>query len=185
MRLTRTHAGAAAFVFAFALGAGAGALFQTPRAAAPPAARAVESRTAPVAPAVGVGVSFRTQLVTLDFSARELHTSLVLERDPARRAPESVWVKTFLFRDHAGRGARACPTEAVRLIRPFDEAGSARHVVVVPVNACQEPRDASVNFYARVLVSTTNPAEQPDRAADFDIRTATPVVVEWDAGGRR
>src|SRR5207248_680616 len=89
----------------------------TPQPPAPAAAQpapASDART-------NAPVTFKTQLVTLDFAAKKSHVTLNLERDPARPAPETVWVWAYFFTPDAP--GRYCAGEPVEVRQPF-AAGS-------------------------------------------------------------
>jgi hypothetical protein len=152
--------------------------------AAPPAA------APPPAPDAGAPqlVSHTARLVTLDFAAAKSHATLALERDPARPAPERVWVTTDLYTKDASapRGFRACGGRPVEVRQPF--AAGNRPVVNVsaPVGKCEEPADPAATFYARVQVFAAPP--DPARASEppdgYDITTGVPVVLQRGARKR-
>ena len=123
-------------------------------------------------------VTFKPQLVTLDLAARKGHVSLVLERDPARPAPASVWVWAYFFSTDAP--GRYCAGEPVEVRQPFAGGGGRAEVKVeIPVADCPAPRTASSTFYARVNVSAESAfaARLSEQRISYDITQAAPVVV--------
>jgi hypothetical protein len=182
-------AGVAAFVVTL------GVAFLVTRYYAPPAPSPVAATPPAVAPppAPNPGapqlVSLKAQLVTLDFAAAKSHATLALTRDPARPAPESVWVTTDLYTKDAAapRGFRACGGRPVEVRQPF-AAGRRTSIVNVPASTgkCEEPADPAATFYARVQVFAAPPdparyAEPPD---GYDITSGVPVVLQRAARGR-
>ena len=126
----------------------------------------------------GGNVTFKPQLVTLDLAGKKAHASLVLERDPARPAPATVWVWAYFFSTDAP--GRYCTGEPVEVRQPF-AAGSSRADVRVelPVADCAAPRTPSSTYYARVNVSPESAfaARLSEQRISYDITKATPVVV--------
>ncbi|MGH9901464.1 MAG: hypothetical protein ACRD68_06575, partial [Pyrinomonadaceae bacterium] len=121
----------------------------TPPPAFPPAAR-----TPPPAPAF-----HKASLVSLDFARKKSYTTLALERDPSRPAPERLWVWTYFFAPDAA-GRKHWAGEPVEVREPF--AGGDRATVTVTA-ACAWCGDSSAptrGYYARVNVS----AESGDAA---------------------
>lgn len=143
-----------------------------PVAPAPPAAPPVEPSL------TDAPVVFKPQSVTLDFETRKSHTTVALERDATRAAPEKIWVWTYFF---TSDGERAyCSGEPVEVRQPF--ATGDRSTVTVSASAadCDAPRTPSGTFYARVNVSAESAfaARLSERQVSYDIASATPVVVE-------
>jgi hypothetical protein len=126
-------------------------------------------------------VTFKPQLVTLDLAGRKGHVSLVLERDPARPAPASLWVWAYFFSTDAP--GRYCAGEPVEVRRPWSDQpgadGRARVTVEIPVADCPAPRSPSSTYYARVNVSAESAfaARLTEQRISYDITQATPVVV--------
>ena len=183
--MKRMLAGIAAFVVTL------GVAFVVTRYYAPPVA-APSAPPAAATPAPDAGapplVSHKAQLVTLDFAAAKSHATLALERDPARPAPEKVWVRTDLFTKDASapRGFRACVGQPVEVRQPF--AVGSRPVVNVsaPVSKCEEPADPAATFYARVQVfaAPPDPARSSELPDGYDITTGVPVVLQRGARKR-
>ena len=123
-------------------------------------------------------VTFKPQLVTLDLAGRKAQASLVLERDPARPAPASVWVWAYFFTPDAP--GRHCAGEPVEVRQPFG-AGSSRADVSVElaVTDCPAPRTPSSTYYARLNVSAESAfaARLSEQRISYDLKQATPVVV--------
>ncbi|MET0622845.1 MAG: hypothetical protein ABW250_07695 [Pyrinomonadaceae bacterium] len=123
-------------------------------------------------------VTFKPQLVTLDLSGKKAHASLVLERDPARPAPATVWVWAYFFSPDAP--GRYCTGEPVEVRQPFTTGSSRADVrVELPVADCAAPRAPSSTYYARVNVSPESAfaARLSEQRISYDITQATPVVV--------
>lgn len=169
------------FAFAVAL---AGAIILTQyyasRTTTPPVPPAPPA--APSAPPAPVGanapVTFKTQLVTLDFAAKKAHVTLNLERDPAQPAPGKVWVWAYFFTPEGER--RYCAGEPVEVSRPFDAGSRAPLSVDVKVSDCAAPKTASSTYYARVNVSTESAfaAKLTEQRISYDITQASPVTIE-------
>jgi hypothetical protein len=188
--MKRTLAGIAAFVVTLGV-----AYFATRYYAAPPAPVAAPAPPPPAAappPAPDAGapelITHRARLVTLDFAAAKSHATLALERDPARPAPERVWVRTDLYTKDASapRGFRACMGRPVEVRQPFS-AGSRPVVnVSAPVEKCAEPADPAATFYARVQVfaAPPDPARGSEPPDGYDITTGVPVVLQRGARKR-
>jgi hypothetical protein len=125
----------------------------------------------------GGAVTFKPQLVTLDLAGRKAHASLVLERDPARAAPASVWVWAYFF--STDTPGRYCAGEPVEVRQPFATASRAEVRVELPVADCAAPRTPSSTYYARVNVSPESAfaARLSEQRVSYDISQATPVVV--------
>lgn len=173
-------------VFAVAL---AGAIFITryysSRKPAPPphppvAPVVIAPNTPDAAPAAGanVPVTFKTQLATLDFASRKAHIALNLERDPARAAPEKVWVWAYFFTPESG--GRYCAGEPVEVSRPFAVGNHAPVNVEIKVADCPAPRTPSSTYYARVNVSSESAfaARLGEQRISYDITQASPVTIE-------
>jgi hypothetical protein len=125
-----------------------------------------------------VPVTFKTQLATLDFASRKAHVTLDLERDPARPAPERVWVWAYFFTSEAS--GRYCAGEPIEVSKPFATSNRASINVEIKVADCAAPRNASSTFYARVNVSTESAfaARLAEPRISYDITQASPVTIE-------
>jgi hypothetical protein len=145
----------------------------------PPSAPAPAVPTATAADThANVPIVFKPQLLTLDFAARKGHVTLDLERDPARPAPEKVWVWTYFFTPEAQR--RYCAGEPVEVRQPFATGNRSTVTVDASVNDCPAPRTPSSTYYARVNVSTESAfaARLAEQRISYDLSTASPVVVQ-------
>jgi hypothetical protein len=190
MSLTKTLAG----IVAFAIALGAAVLitrhYAPPPAPPPPApAAAAPAPEAPPPPARGAsGISHEAQLITLDFEAKRSHTTLALERDPARPAPERLWVRTYLFtKDGSAAGYAVCGGLPVEVRRPFVEGNRKTLTVTTWAAKCREPSDPAGTYYARVNVSAESPgaAELGALPENYNIATGSPVVLQKGQGGSR
>lgn len=123
-------------------------------------------------------VTFKPQLVTLDFAGKKSHVTLNLERDPAQPAPEAVWVWAYFFTPDAP--GRYCAGDPVALRQPFAAGSHATVNVEAAFNDCPAPRAPSSTYYARVNVSTESAfaARLGAPRISYDISQASPVTVE-------
>ncbi|MFL6255713.1 MAG: hypothetical protein ACJ74T_11940 [Pyrinomonadaceae bacterium] len=156
-----------------------------PAAPAPPPATGTGAATLPPPTSTytdargNAPVSFKTQLATLDIAAGKGHLTLLLERDPARPAPATVWVWAYFFSPDAP--GRNCAGEPVEVRQPFASApGRAEVKVELPVRGCPAPRTASSTYYTRVNISTESAfaARLTEQRISYDVSQASPVVVE-------
>ena len=146
---------------------------------APPPPAAAASRPAPAPDSnANAYVTFKTQLVTLDFAARKAHVTLNLERDPARPAPERVWVWAYFFTPDAP--GRYCAGDPVEVRQPFAAAGRASVNVEASLADCPAPRAPASTYYARVNVSAESAfaARLTEQRISYDTSRAAPAVVE-------
>lgn len=160
--------------------------YYSTRPAPPPPAPAVSSRPAPVSDAsANAPVTFKTQLVTLDFAAKKAHVTVNLERDPARPAPEKVWVWAYFFTPDAPN--RYCAGDPVEVSRPFAVGNHASINVEAPLSGCPAPRSASSTYYARLNVSTESAfaARLNEHLISYDTTQASPAVVEGAQGRQK
>ena len=126
-----------------------------------------------------VPVTFKPRLITLDLAGRKGHVSLVLERDPSRPAPASVWVWAYFFSPDAP--GRYCAGEPVELRQPFlSGSGHDNIKIELSLSGCPAPRSPSSTYYARVNVSTESAfaARLAEQRISYDVSQASPVVVE-------
>ncbi len=124
-------------------------------------------------------VLHKAKLITLDAARRESYTTLELECAPHAAAPEKLWVWTCFFVPSAGAG-RCWSSQPVEVLRPFASGNRATVTIQAP-SAWYGEAGAPVNgFHALVRVSTLSAedARVPVAALNFDITTATPVVVQ-------
>ncbi|MCA1634802.1 MAG: hypothetical protein LC802_14195 [Acidobacteria bacterium] len=181
MNFLKKLAGIIAFIAALA---GAVVLTKYYGRPAPAPVEVVTPAPAPPAPPADASIFdaivFKPQLVTLDFASKKSHMTLALERDPARPAPERVWVWTYFFAADAGGERKYCAGEPVEVRRPFAMGNRATVTVDATANSCAEPRDPSATFYARVNVSTESAfaARLSEAKISYDVTSATPVVVQ-------
>jgi hypothetical protein len=147
---------------------------QQPAPAATPAAPAAPTESA----GVNVPVTLKTQLVTLDFANKKAHVTLSLERDPARPAPEKIWVWAYFFTPDAP--GRYCAGEPVEVRQPFASGNHANLNVDSDLVDCPAPRATSLTYYARVNVSSESAfaARLGEPRISYDITQASPVTVE-------
>lgn len=164
-------------VFAAAL-AGAFALSRyfsapPPAPAEPPPLVSADAETG----AAGGAVGFKPRLVLLDFDGMKSYVTLELEQNPSGPAPERLWV----WADFFSREGTRCGAEAAEVRQPFMRGRRATVVVELPARGCVAPGTPSATFYARVNVSSESAeaaARLPAGRNGYDIKTATPVVVQ-------
>jgi hypothetical protein len=158
---------------------------RTPATPAPPQPVRVDGPAAPPAPPApdsgahgNAPVTFKPQLVTLDLATKKSHITLSLERDPARPAPQSVWVWAYFFGTDAP--GHYCAGEPVEVRQPFTSGSHASVNVEASVADCPAPRSPSSTYYARVNVSTESAfaARLGEQHITYDITQASPVVLE-------
>ena len=150
-----------------------------PPAPPPPAPVVIAPNTPDAAPqSANAPVTFKTQLATLDFASRKAHVTLNLERDPARPAPEKVWVWAYFFTPEAS--GRYCAGAPVEVGRPFAAGNRASVNVEIKVEGCPAPRAPSSTYYARVNVSSESAfaAKLTEQRISYDITQASPVTIE-------
>ena len=144
----------------------------------------------PATPAADAApVLFKPHLITLNFAARQSHTTVTLERDRSRPAPERLWVWTYFFQPGAGREGqgRYCADDPVEVRQPFASGDRATVTVNAPAHGCPAPDTPSATFYARVNVSTesASAARLGGAQISYDLASATPVVVQGVPTKRR
>jgi hypothetical protein len=152
--------------------------YSSPRPATPQPAPAAAIAPPASDARANAPVTFKTQLVTLDFAARKSHVTLNLERDPARPAPEKVWVWAYFFTPDAL--GRYCAGDPVEVRQPFAADSHASVNVEAPFKDCPAPRTPPSTYYARVNVSTESAfaARLGEQRISYDISQASPVTVE-------
>jgi hypothetical protein len=123
-------------------------------------------------------VSYRVQLVSLDFEAQKSYTTLTLNRDRNQPAPESLWVRTYFFRPDGSRVAWA--TDIVEFHQPFKNGNTVALTAAAPCSWCDESLAPGAAYYARVQISTraVNDPLLHGKIVDDDIATALPVLVQ-------
>lgn len=159
--------------------------YYSSRPAPPPATPATPASPAstPSAPSEGAReggapVVFKPRSITLDFEAGKSHTTLALERDATRPAPEKLWVWTYFFSPEGER--TYCAGEPVEVRRPFATGDSPTITATASAADCRAPSPALYALYARVNVSTESAfaARLSERQISYDTASATPVVLK-------
>jgi hypothetical protein len=130
-------------------------------------------------------ISYRVQLVSLDFINRESYTTLKLKRQPDGPAPGKLWVCTSFFVPEYPQ--KEWSSALVEINEPF---AGGDEVSLTVTGACPSCADASApraGYYARVSLSTVqgDSACGPGERAQTDIKTAIPVLVQVGRNGRR
>ncbi|MFL6229083.1 MAG: hypothetical protein ACJ741_09910 [Pyrinomonadaceae bacterium] len=123
------------------------------------------------------------QLVSLDRENRRSYTRLSLWLR-FYRAPERLWVRTYFFTpdDPARRVWSSAPVE---LRQPFADGSAMTLNVAADCEWCGNANAPRSGFFARVQVSTDSESSSlPEYDQFFDIRTAAPVVVQFEPHAR-
>ena len=130
-------------------------------------------------------VSYKVQLVSVDFINRESYTTLRLKRERGAPAPDSLWVYTsFFVPEYPNKSWSGSPVE---LREPFAEGDKVSLTVTAACPWCGDANAPRAGYYARVQVSTVSSEAAARRDQDFDpdIKTATPVLVQVERKPRR
>jgi hypothetical protein len=171
-------------IFVLALvGAIALTRYYSSRQAQSPVPTAPERPVPPSAPDVISGPA----TTILDFETGKSHLTLELERDPARPAPEKLWVWAYFFASDRSGERSYCSGEPVEVRSPFTTGGRETINVTASIPACPQPRTPSSTYYARVNISTESSfaARLSERQISYDISAATPVVAQGARPARR
>jgi hypothetical protein len=141
----------------------------------------------PGAPSPNAAVSFKVRNAVLDFDTGKSHLTLDLEHDPARPAPEKLWVWAFFFSPDSGGGYAVCESGPVEVSQPFANGGRVTTATTAPAEGCARPGTPTTNYYVRVNVSAESAfaARLSERRISYDINSAAPVVVQGARNGRR
>ncbi len=189
MNFSKMLAGILAFIVALGAAIALTKYYSTPTPPAPPPPVAPTEAPAPPASTPHASdpsqISFKPQMVVLDFAARQTHATLAIERNPSRPAPEKLWVRTYFFSTEAA--GKVWATETVEIKEPFAGGMRANINASSACSWCTEPNAPRGGYYARVIVSAVS--KEATRVAedgmDTNIPTAAPVVVQEAAKGRR
>lgn len=125
-------------------------------------------------------VSYRVQLVSLDFINQTSYTTLMLTRERnSSAAPDKFWVSTSFFVPE--QGDKRWSSGAVEISEPFANGGSAASLTVsTAFPQSLDARAPRAGYYAHVAVSTVSGEDADRRAAEMEstIKTAVPVLVQ-------
>lgn len=131
-------------------------------------------------------VPLAARFVTLDFERRRSYTTLELTREQHQPAPGKLRVWTYFFTPEGAQRGEVWTAAPVELTRPFAAAGTIRLDTEAACSFCDDAQAPRSGYYARVFVTTD--ARPPfNRRADnfdFDIRTASAVVVQAASSSR-
>ena len=132
-------------------------------------------------------VSHTVRLVSLDFINGQSYTTLALQREAGRPAPERLWVTTVFVSPEFAPGRSWTTTTEIR--RPFGAgnlAGRTEITAAASCSWCARSGAPAPGYFARVYVwAEDGPHLLPPEAFDADIRTAVPVVVQARREARR
>ena len=123
-------------------------------------------------------VNFKVRLVSLDFINRQSYTALKLKREAGQPAPERLWITTVFFLPDRGFGKLL--TSNTEILKPFVNGDIVEYVAASSCDWCESANIPRAGYFARVYVSANyaDSSYLPDINFDFDIKTATPVVVQ-------
>ncbi len=122
-------------------------------------------------------VDYKTQLVSLDFVSGTAYATLTLKRRAGVPTPDKVWVQTVFFApDNTARKVRTGAPVEVR--EPFALEDTKTLTVAIACLPCANEDAPASNYYARIFVSTTPENLTREAQTNFDIATATPVLVQ-------
>jgi len=127
-----------------------------------------------------VEVPVAARFVTLDFERRRSYTTLKLMRDRHQAAPERLRVWTYFFTPEGAARREVWTAGPVELTRPFDAGETVTLNAEAACDFVDDPHAPRQGYYARVYITTDARAPVNLRAGDFDydIKTASPVVVQ-------
>ncbi|HWT01958.1 MAG TPA: hypothetical protein VN256_17045 [Pyrinomonadaceae bacterium] len=132
-------------------------------------------------------VSHTVRLVSLDFINGKSYTTLTLQRETGRPAPERLWVTTVFLTPESAPGRSWTTTTEIR--RPFgtgNRAGRTEITAEASCSWCAASGTPAAGYFARVYVWTEDGAHlPPPEAFAADITTAVPVVVQAERETRR
>jgi len=121
-------------------------------------------------------VNFKVRLVSLDFINRQSYTALTLKREAGQPAPRKLWVTTVFFLPDRGFGKIL--TSYTEILKPFAHGDVLEYVAASSCDWCESPNIPRAGYFARVYVSAIDADSSYPPDIDFDIKTATPVVVQ-------
>ena len=121
-------------------------------------------------------VNFKVRLVSLDFINMQSYTALTLKREAGQPAPEKLWVTTVFFLPDRGTGKIL--TSHTEILKPFAYGDVLEYVAASSCDWCESPNIARAGYFARVYVSAIDADSSYPSGVDFNIETATPVVVQ-------
>jgi hypothetical protein len=178
MNTLKKLAGVLTFFAVFCLSIAITKYFHTPFKAATNVSGVEPSSPLVFVPQTDSGLgSYQVELVSLDFQSRHSYTTLTLNRAPAKRAPERLWVRTYFFTPDGSRAVLY--TDTVEFHNPFINGDTITLTATAPCHQCEQSL-ARDSYYARVQISTRsgNDLLLRDVLIDKDITTATPVLVQ-------
>jgi hypothetical protein len=185
MNIPKHVAGIALFVFIFGVSVLIAAIVAAPLQIIPPVPLNAPSPPSPTK-LVSQPVSYKVQLVSLDFINREIYTTVTLKRERGTPAPEKLWVYTSFFVPEYPQKSWA--TAPVEVLEPFAGADEVTLTVTGDCPWCGDSSAPRAGYFARVNVSTASSADvvrSAEEQMDADIKTATQVLVQVERKGRR
>jgi hypothetical protein len=125
-------------------------------------------------------VSYKVQLVSLDFISRQSYTTLTLKRDASRPAPKMVWVATSFY--SLELPSQIWASAPIEIPAPFASGDEVSLTVKAECPWCSDASTPRAGYYARVQVST-----ESSTAADRDANSqpAISVLVQAERKPRR
>lgn len=125
-------------------------------------------------------ISYKVQLVSLDFINHQSFTTLTLKRETDDPWPDKLWVYTSFFIPSAPR--KNWSSDPVEINVPSASGNEMSLTVAIECPWTKTDYAPRSGYYARVSVSTVSSeaAIYSDEQMDRDIKTATPVLVQVD-----
>lgn len=133
-------------------------------------------RTVPVSQPI----SYKVQLVSLDFINHQSYTTLTLKRETDDPWPDKLWVNTSFFIPSAPR--KNWYSDPVEINLPSASGNEMSLTVAVECPWTKTDYAPRSGYYARVSVSTVSSeaAIYSNEQMDKDIKTTIPVLVQVD-----
>ena len=127
-------------------------------------------------------VTYNVRQVSIDLVNKQSYTQLVLKLQPGQLPPENLWVTT-VFLPHSVTNISSKNLMTTRQIRqPFARGDNMEYTVSSQCEWCGSVGGPNPGYFARVFVSTDSENLYPADFDTYDIRKATPVVVQVGRG---
>lgn len=125
-------------------------------------------------------VSYKAQLVSLDFLSGKAYATLALKHTATKdSAPEKIWIRIGFFApDDAAR--KVWTSEPVEVRDPFRASDTNTLTVSGECFPCVDANAPAGGYYARIFVSTVpeNSLRVREELTNFDLADAIPVLVQ-------
>ncbi|HEV2706305.1 MAG TPA: hypothetical protein VGV59_10300 [Pyrinomonadaceae bacterium] len=132
-------------------------------------------------------VPLAARFVTLDFERRRSYTTLELDGEVWRDAPDKLRVWTYFFTPEGAARGEVWAAEPVELTRLSGGSDIFKLNAEAACSFCDDADAPPSGYYARVYVTTDSrpPVNLHAGNFDFDIKTASPVLVQATTARRR